>query len=354
MRNIILVILVILVNSNALELINANANSNRFENGAVVSTLSGNVEFLWNDTRIFSDKTIWRRSNGHLTMSGNIKVLRNKQELTCDFAEFYSNGKILQLKDNVFAVDSNYRATMFSGKADYFVKTDSVFLAQNPKIHFWEFASADTITVLGKTMNYTSKTGIARADENVKIIGTDFVSFSDTGYYFADTKKGMLIGKKPRIEYDNSSVIGDTIHILFGESSLDEFFVIGNPIAKSREENGGDSVFMELSGDTLRFFIKEQKISQILSEKNATFKRFRQNNETLTDKTWGERILTLLDYEDCDDCKIFSVVQGNAKAVYFDDKTKNESSGDTLKMFFDDNGVTQVIISGKVKGRATE
>jgi hypothetical protein len=69
---------------------------------------------------------------------------------------------------------------------------------------------------------------------------------------------------------------------------------------------------------------------------------------------WGDRILTLLDYKNCEDCKVLSTVSGNAKAIYFDDKTKNESSGDTLQLFFGNKGVNRVIISGKVKGRIQE
>lgn len=337
----------------ALELINANANTNRFENGSVVSVLSGNVEFLWNDTKIFSDQTVWRRSNGHLTMTGNIRVLRNRQYLSCDSAEFYSNGKTLRLKGRVFAIDTSYCTTMFSGSADYFVKNDSVFLSKNPKIHFWDSVSTDTITVIGKKMNYASQSGIARAIDSVKIIGTDFVSTADTGFYFSQTEKGMLVGS-PRIEYENSSVKGDTVHILFKNSSLDEFFVVGNPVGETKEEENGDSVFTELTGDTLKFFVEDKKISQILSEKNASFKRFRQDKEITSDKMWGDRILTLLDYKECEDCKVLSTVSGNAKAVYFDNKTKNESSGDTLQLFFGGDGVNRVIISGKVKGRIQE
>jgi lipopolysaccharide export system protein LptA len=350
---VIIAIITTIINSNALELINANTNSNKFENGTVVSTLSGNVEFLWNETRIFSDKTIWKRGEGHLLMSGNIKVLRNKQELKCDFAEFRSKGKVLQLKGKVFAVDTNYCATMTAGTADYFINNDSVFLTKCPKIYFWDSISTDTFTIAGNIMNYTSKTGIARAADSVKINGADFVSFADSGYYFADDKKGMLTGN-PRIEYENSSVKGDTIHILFGETSLNEFFVIGNPVANSSEDENGDSTFMELIGDTLRFLIQDQKISQILSEKNSSFKRFKKDKEDVADKMQGERILTFLNNKDIENYKMLSIVEGNAKAIYFDQKTKNESSGDTLKLFFDDDGVNKIIILGKVKGRVEE
>lgn len=350
---VIVTIIIIFANLNALELINADANSNRFENGSVVSTLSGNVEFLWNDTKIFSDRTVWRRSNGYLTMTGNIRVLRNRQYLTCDSAEFYSNGKNLRLKGRVFAVDTNYCTTMLSGNADYFVKNDSVFLSKNPKIHFWDSVSTDTVTIIGKKMNYASQSGIARAIDSVKITGTDFVSVADTGFYFSQTEKGMLVGS-PRIEYENSSVKGDTVHILFKNSALDEFFVVGNPVGKTKEEENGDSVFTELTGDTLKFLVENKKISQILSEKNASFKRFKRDKEITSDKMWGDRILTLLDYRNCEDCKVLSTVSGNAKAVYFDNKTKNESSGDTLQLFFGDNGVNKVVISGKVKGRIQE
>jgi lipopolysaccharide export system protein LptA len=352
-KNIAIFIITIFAITFALELINANSNSNRFENGTIVSVLSGDVEFLWNDARIFSDTTVWRRGNGHLLMTGNIKVLREKQELRCDTAEFRSNDKKLQLRGNVFAVDTSYLATMFSEKADYFLKNDSVFLSQNPRIHFWDKTSPDTITVFGKTINYASETGIARAADSVRVVGKDFVSFADTGYYFAKTQTAMTVGK-PKIVQENSEVSGDTIHIFFRENVLDEFFVVGNPLGKTKEIENGDSVFMEMVGDTLRFLIEDGKISQILSEKNASITRFREENKERPDKMWGEKITTTIDCQDCDDNKISSVVEGSAKAIYYDQKSKNESSGDTLKLFFDDNGVSKIIISGKVKGRLEE
>ena len=337
----------------ALELINANSNSNRFENGSIVSVLSGDVEFLWNDARIFSDKTVWRRGDGHLLMTGNIKVLNDKQELRCDTAEFRSNEKKLQLRGNVFAVDTNYLATMLSQKADYFIKNDSVFLSENPRIHFWDKSSPDTITVFGKTISYASETGIAVAADSVRVVGTDFVSFADTGYYFAKTQTAMTVGK-PRIERENSEVSGDTVHIIFRENVLDEFFVVGNPMGKTKEFEEGDSVFMEMVGDTLRFLIEDGKISQILSEKNASITRFQQDSRERPDKMWGEKIITTIDCKDCGENKVSSIVEGNAKAIYYDAKSRNESSGDTLKLFFDDDGVSRVVISGKVKGRVEE
>jgi len=350
--SILSIILIFCVSVSALELINANTNSNRFENGAIVSILSGNVEFLWNDTRIFADRTIWRRGTGHLQMFGNIKVLRNKQELRCDTTEFRSSGKTLQLRGKVFGVDTNYCATMLAGKADYSIRNDSVFLSVKPKIHFWDSTTTDTITIISKTMNYTSKTGIAKADNNVKITGTDFVAFADTGFYFAQTERGLMVGN-PRIEYqDNSSVSGDTIHIIFKDNALTEFYVVGNPIGKTKEEENGDSTFMELTGDTIRFLLGDGQIDQIISEKNAQIKRFRQGKEETADKMWGKRIVTTLNCEDCGEGnKVLSVVSGNAKAIYFDGGTRNESAGDSLKLFFDDNGVTKVQILGKVKGR---
>jgi lipopolysaccharide export system protein LptA len=358
MRKKIIINSIILISAavSALELINANANSNRFEDGSIISVLTGDVEFLWNDTRIFSDKTIWKRGNGHLLMSGNIRVLRDKQELRCDSAEFRSSGKTLQMRGNVFAVDSNHSATMFSGRADYFIRNDSVFLSQNPRIHFWDPSSTDTITVFGRTITYASEAGIARSADSVRIVGRDFVSVADTGYYFAKTETGMTFGEA-RIDYESSSSVeGDTIHFILKDNILTEFFVVGNPLGKTREkEERGDSVFMELAGDTLRFFIEDQRIKQILSENNAAILRFRQNNEEKADRMWGERILTTLDCSDCgDNNNISSIVQGNARAVYYDGNMRNESAGDTLKLFFDDDGVSSIIILGNVKGRIQE
>lgn len=360
---IIIILMIFAVQISALELINANTNSNRFENGAIVSTLSGDVEFLWNDTKIFSDKTIWRRSTGHLQMYGNIKVLRNKQELHCDTAEFRSSGKTLQLRGKVFGVDTNYCATMLAGKADYSIRNDSVFLSKNPVIHFWDSTTTDTISIFSKTMNYTSKTGIAQADKDVRIAGTDFTAFSDTGFYFAQTERGLML-RSPRIEYqEESSVKGDTIHIIFQNNALTEFYVVGNPVGKTREGGSfgsidslslieNDSTFMELTGDTLRFLLGNKQIDQIISENNAQIIRFKKDAEETADKMWGKRIVTTLNCEDCnDESKVVSVVSGNAKAIYFDGETKNESAGDTLKLFFDNNGITRVQILGKVKGR---
>lgn len=358
MKKYLLFVLFFVATCYSLELINANTNSNRFEKGSIVSVLSGNVEFLWNDTRIFSDRTIWRRGTGHLQMFGNIKVLRNKQELQCDTTEFRSSGKMLQLRGKVWGVDTNYCATMLSGKADYSIRNDSVFLSVKPIIHFWDSTTTDTISIFSKTMNYTSKTGIAKANENVKITGTDFVAFADTGFYFAETERGLMVGN-PRIEYqNNSSVSGDTIHVLFKNNALTEFFVVGNPIGKTSEEEkssdsaGIDSTFMELTGDTIRFLLGDRQIEQIISEQNAQIKRFRLGCEETSDKMWGKRIVTTLNSTDCGEGNnVSSVVSGNAKAIYYDNKTRNESAGDSLKLFFDDNGVTKVQILGKVKGR---
>lgn len=350
----LLLFIIFIFSSNAfsLELINANTNSNRFEDGAIVSTLSGSVEFLWNDTRIFADETIWRRGKGHLQMFGNIKVLRNRQELRCDTVEFRSDGKMLQLRGNVWGVDTNYCATMVAGKADYSIRNDSVFLSVKPQIHFWDSTNTDTITILSRTMNYTSKTGIARADKNVRAIGTDFTAFAAKGLYYAQTQKGLMLGE-PRIEYkDESTVKGDTIHILFNENVLSEFFVVGKPIGDTRNIENGDSVFMELTGDTLRFVLGDGKLDRIVAQENAIVERFTRKTADRRDKMWGQQILTDVNCTDCGDGNtVSSVVSGNSKAIYYDSDVKNESAGDSIKLFFGDDGVSRVQILGKVKGR---
>jgi hypothetical protein len=109
---------------------------------------------------------------------------------------------------------------------------------------------------------------------------------------------------------------------------------------------------MELTGDTIRFLIGDGQIDKIISEVNAEIKRFKQSEEERADKMWGKRIVTTLNCTDCGDGNsVLSEVLGEARAIYFDGNTRNESAGDTLKLFFDDNGVSRVRISGGVKGR---
>jgi len=340
--------------SYALELINANSNENRFEGGGIVSVLTGDVQFLWNDAQIFSDRTVWRRAEGHLTMTGNIKVLRENQELRCDSLTFRSNTRILQMRGNVFAVDSTHSATMFSGRADYFLNNDSVFLSRSPRVHFWEQNSTDTITIFGRTITYASETGIARARDSVRIVGSDFVSHADTAFFFAETETAIKFGNT-RIEHDNSTVTGDTVHIFFEESSVKEFFVVSNPLAKTIEEERGDSIVMEMVGDTLRFLLEDQRISQIISERNASVIRFHQDTPEKINRMWGERIITTIADENDnslgENVRVLSVVKGNARAIYHDADSRNESSGDTLKLFFNNDGVSRIRISGNVKGR---
>jgi lipopolysaccharide export system protein LptA len=287
-------------------------------------------------------------------MTGNIRVLRKNQELRCDAVEFRSNTRILQMRGNVFAVDSTHSATMFAGRADYFLNNDSVYLTINPRVHFWDPNSTDTITIFGRIITYATQSGVARSIDNVRIVGSDFVSYADTVFFFSETETAIKFGNT-RIEHENSVITGDTVNILFDGNAMKEFYVVSNPLAKTVEEERGDSVFMEMHGDTLRFLLDDNRISQIISERNASVKRFSQTDPDRINRMWGERIETTIAEEGDNslgkDVRVLSVVQGNARAIYYDAETRNESSGDTLKLFFDGDGVSRIRISGRVKGR---
>lgn len=330
----------------ALELLNADGNSNRFVDGGIVSTLWGTVTFFWNNTTIISDTTVWQRRSGDVRMTGNIRVLRDEQELLCDSASFLSDGNVLQLRGKISAVDRGLSTSLFAGEVDYFVDTDSVVLRYDPRVSFSSEDSDDTVSIVGEKMVYLSKTGAAQACDSVRIFSSEFVCHADTGYYFSETERGLLVGN-PRLTHEEASIVGDSIHIFFEQEQLESFTVVGDPTGHQYEVSNGDTTVTTLQGDTLRFELNDGNIETIYTERNATFQRSSKATEDFPDRIWGDRIVTVLDTGGIGGV---SRASGKARAQYRDAESRNEVVGDTIIISFDTLSVYQVGIIGAVQG----
>jgi lipopolysaccharide export system protein LptA len=366
-----------------LQLINADKNSNRMKNGSIESTLFGNVEFLWGETKIKTDSTIWKRGSGNVKLNGSVEIIRTGQNLTCRNAAFSTNAQIINLEGAVVAVDSAHEVTITADSADYFIGPDSLHIWEKPKMFIWSSTSTDSFTISSKKMKYTGFNSIAKAVDSVKIMGDDLTATCDSATYLRMIDKAVMLGN-PSVKYATNKVTGEMIELFFESGEIIKMIVYGSPKAimvdttNSKSDtatltadtlifnisnqsltsldalkNGslvqveGDSSVTTLVGDSLFFTIDDSRLVKVVSQTKSSSEMYNLSAPEKKDQVWGDKVV--IDFFEGGGG--VATVENHARALLLSDgDSRNEIAGDTLVVNFDSDGASKIRMIGEVQG----
>ena len=348
--NTFLLLLVLILPSWAakrrIELLNAQHNTNRITNGSMTSILTGDVRFKVGETLINADKTIWYRSSNHLKLLGNVHIVEGTQNLYCDTAIYFSSKKKFNFRGGVTAIDSTRETTITSQRASYLLTPDSLILYDEPKVIFWSSTSDDTVTITGVQMYYAGESNTAAALDSVEFLATDLVGTADTAYFYLHGEEGLLFGSRPNFAFQQSSVEGDSIRCYFGDGALNSFRSVGEPIVTNTEKDDSTEVLSTMIADTILFHITDNAIDTVYAFHSAIVSRINGNLASEADSLWGDTIITVIETDNTGS----SQSTGNPRTIYAEDTNRNSVASDTITLYFDNDGVHQVELSGGVQG----
>ncbi len=331
----------------------ANSNENTYTNGEFVSILRGNVVFTYEDTRIKSDEATWWRSQGILQFRNNIFVTNKSQKLSCDRMNYAKNNNLLTASGHFKYIDTLEQAQLTGNDAEYYLDEKRFFLKGNPKLIRYDTASAETLTIVGKTMTYTDSIKKATVAENVVITKGKLISKCNKAHYFTETNIAWL-RDKPDVVFDRSNVNGDSINLYFGKESLKKAAVYGKAkgIYIDTIPKSTDTSYTHINGDSLIITISDSGAVDSLWTYGKAHSEYYSSKDPQT-KNEADGKAMIMAFGDRGSVSTVNVA-GNARSRYFieekDSKGINEASGDSITVRFRNGRASQLVLKGSARG----
>jgi lipopolysaccharide export system protein LptA len=331
----------------------ANSNENTYANGEFVSILRGNVVFTYEETRIKADEATWWRSQGILQFRNNIIVTNKSQRLTCDRMNFTKNNSLLTASGRFKYIDTLEQAQLTGNDAEYYLDEKRFFLKGNPRLIRYDTTSAETLTIVGKTMQYTDSIKQATVSDNVVITKGKMVSKCSKAHYFTEANIAYL-RDKPEVVYDRSNVSGDSINLYFGKESLKKAAVYGKAkgLYIDTMPKSNDTSYTHVNGDSLIITISDSGSVDSLWTFGKAHSEYYTSKEVQTkNEADGKAMIMAFGSQGA----VSNVrVTGNARSRYFieekDSRGINEASGDSISVRFRNGKASQLVLKGSARG----
>ena len=306
-------------NAQRLKLIKADILESKTIKKESVKLLNGNVEFQKGLINLKCEKGLYKEKKEIAQLYKNVKVSKKNLLLNCDSIIFYAKNNKLESTGDPKIQDDEY--SLFTDTLIYFTELDSGVALGNAEL----FQNNQKITAdkIEYKKNPKSNNVSYKATGNVFIEDSVINAFCGMAIYNNDTQKTIL-DIKPKII--------DSVQTLYGEKIIMDY---NNKILKNI------------------YIPKNARANTIL----LGYKQLDSDSTNLKNKTKFNDIMTsnsLVGFFNnglLDSLKL----SGMATTTYhvFEDslfKGKNEASGDTIKMNFDDKKLTNIYVKGGSMG----
>jgi lipopolysaccharide export system protein LptA len=352
--SVIILLLCCLVYSKSPDLILKSANSNintMSKDGELVSTLTGNVVFLYDDAVIKSENARWCKSQGTVTFTDQVSVVRTSQKLTSDRMDYDKNKKWLVADGHVDFFDGKERIRLTGDRGNYYMDKKFLVVEGHPRFVFYDTTAHDTLDIRGKKMTYDDTLKKASVYENVTVAKGKLFTHSEQAFYFPDSGKARL-RQTPRIAYETDSLAGDSVDLQFTKKHLQRVKVNGSSHGLYKDFGTSDTTLTHLFGDSISMFLTDSgRIDSMWAIGNVKSKYYPLRNPLLTNEAYGKLMTVWFDRRG----QVSRVkVWGNARSIYNveekDGRGRNEASGDSITVSFAKGKATHVKLSGTVRG----
>lgn len=330
---------------------NANRNENTLVRGELVSTLIGDVTFLYDDFTIYSDRARWWQSRGTVKLTGNVRVVRQDEEMTCDRLTFLKKQKQLDASGRVNYYSRPDRVRISGRHGRYDMDRDRFVLTGEPHFLRFDTAAAETLTIVGREMTYHDSTRVASAVSDVRITKGKLAATCDRANYYTGDERAELRGK-PVITYDGNTMNGDSVDLTFRGDTLRGVAIGGSAHGLYLEPDSGDTNVTNVWGDSMYMAMTPGgSLDTLWAWENVSSTYYLSSEADSANKVSGKAMV--LSFERSGDLRT-ALVWGNARSTYFvredDGQGRNEASGDSIHVSFDAGRATELTVSGSVRG----
>ena len=306
-------------NAQRLKLIKADILESKTIKKESVKLLNGNVEFQKGLINLKCEKGLYKEKKEIAQLYNNVKVSKKNLLLNCDSIIFYAKNNKLESTGDPKIQDDEY--SLFTDTLIYFTELDSGVALGNAEL----FQNNQKITAdkIEYKKNPKSNNVSYKATGNVFIEDSVINAFCGMAVYNNDTQKTIL-DIKPKIVDSVQTLYGEKIIMSYDNKILKNIY-----IPKNARANTILLGYKQLDSDSTNLKNKT-KFNDIMTS-NSLIGFF--NNGLLDSlKLSGMATTTYHVFED-------SLFKG-----------KNEASGDTIKMNFDNKKLTNIYVKGGSMG----
>lgn len=272
--------------------------------------LFGNVLFTQGDTRLTSDRAVWKQEQGEVHFAGNVRIVQPDRFLHADQVWYRRRSRSFVALGQVLVEDTAQSFSLTSERGQFDRRRETARADSLPRLR-WDFyldsASQTIITADTLIFNRTLRYGIGLG--TVRVYKGEWYAEGTYGESWPDSGLAFLTGE-PRATGLGGDIAGDTLVLTFHRNQVERVQAIGRATGSYRDSTGAAAGQNRIRGRTADFFLT-----------NDTLRAIRVVGEAYTDNQ----------PDDPSD-------------------GRNQASGDSLWMHFDDGRLRTVTISGGARG----
>ena len=276
----------------------------------------GNVKVVSDSSTIYSDNLVYEKLIGISTATGNVKIESDSTVITSKKATYYEFEKKSIAEENVKIDFLSENAVVYGNYAENYEKRNYSFVKGNSRLIQIESKEGKTDTTFifsDKMESFRNKPEYYIAHDSVKTIRNDFLSVSNTGYYFRDLSgKGGVISLSgdPVVWNEDLQVTGDSIYAFF-KDDIEDIFINRSAFALQLNSINAER-YDQISGIFMHIKFSDSQVNYIQVDTNAASIYFVYDRDT--------------------------------------PNGANRSNGEVIKLYFESKKVDKVKILGKPEG----
>lgn len=333
--------------------------ADRFEfldrGGVKYQRLVGHVDIRYKDTRVFSDTTVHFHNHNRIEFNGRVTAKLKVQTLSADRVTYFKKDSSVSARGHVVLKDPEQYVRITGGAGEYQSRTEESRIWIDPVFLRTDSSGRDSLFIYASVMKHFGKEKKAVAKDSVRIVQGKTRGRCQTAEYFKDTESARLLDS-PVVYYEKNLIKGDTIRLFFKDQALDRVYVTGSASGTVLEEDdkAPDSAKVSiLTGDTLIAYIRENAINRMEILGHAVGVNYVRGDSLNVNRMTGKYMDFFFSDNRVDSTHVF----GNATSVYHyrdqapqGESGRNETSGDSLNIYFDSQRVSRIQARGGVKG----
>ena len=235
-----------------------------------------NVKLYDTASTLTSQKLIYYRKINNATAYENVKIVESENTIYSDslihlrtekISYAFSNTVLHNTKDGLFIFGNHledFRAKNYSlvDKDPLLIQFDTTFSAKKDSV-----IRIDTMIIKALRMEaYRDTNNLFIAKDSVKIYRGDFLSSNDISYFnrkegYIDTWKLTDSNRAPVLWYGLSQMSGDSIRIYTTESKISSVAIRNNAMLISQNEKYPKR-YDQISGNTIKLFFKDNQLDK--------------------------------------------------------------------------------------------
>jgi lipopolysaccharide export system protein LptA len=288
-----------------LELIHADKNVSREQNGRIIHEFEGNVHFRQDTLEMFCENALLYENknmlqftknvlitNGHSRLRAlkinyftetkkafcydSVRIKTPKDSLYAEFLEYNFKTDEAEAEKNIYLYDAENTVFIRGEKGIYDPNKNHNLVRENAWFTKIDTASGDTLDITAVQLEYFGgEDKRAVATDSVVILQGALKAVCDSAVYHTDTELVSLFGS-PFAWYEDNKLSGVSMQAQFDSLKLKEIIVFENARAVSLADSvsGKENV---LTGNKIQFEIEKNKPKLVTSTDNATSTYYLRN-----------------------------------------------------------------------------